>query len=437
MKAERAVIILSILCGVIIWVLDSLSDSLFFYKETFPNLLMLSVPMTEVVNRGITFVLLIAFGFIISRFIVRIKKSEGEARRPAAIVESSRYAIISITPDGIVRSWNPGSEEIYGYSAEEMTGTSISVLYPPENGQELVGILEKIQRGERVDRCETARVRKDGKRIAVSESVSPLKDTSNKVYGASIIAIDITVFQESEKKIDTLRREHERFMRHELKNMLIPIKGYAELLQVTVSDRMNPTQITYVTRILEGANQAIHLIDSIKKLQDIESGTCELERIEFPLDTIVHNAISDLSPMANENGVVMDCACREGGLIGLYDLNLMPGVFQNLIKNSIEHVCMCGNPEEKIVRITHYREDRNAVVKINNRGAPLPPERLATFFEKFNTDKKTKVSGTGLGTTYAYLVTVAHGGTISVESNEKDGTTVTVRFDLHPEPGPS
>ena len=77
-----------------------------------------------------------------------------------------------------------------------------------------------------------------------------------------------------------------------------------------------------------------------------------------------------------------------------------------------------------------YNEENKIVVKINNKGKPIPPEKLQLFFDKFNSDKTEKKDGTGLGTTYSYLVTKAHGGDIFVDSNKTNGTTVTVKFDI-------
>ena len=81
---------------------------------------------------------------------------------------------------------------------------------------------------------------------------------------------------------------------------------------------------------------------------------------------------------------------------------------------------------QKVVRVTLAKEFNTTVIRMNNRGEPIPREKLELFFEKFNSDRKKKRGGTGLGTTYAYLVTKAHGGDIFVQSNERDGTTVTV-----------
>jgi signal transduction histidine kinase len=100
----------------------------------------------------------------------------------------------------------------------------------------------------------------------------------------------------------------------------------------------------------------------------------------------------------------------------------MESVFFNLIKNAVEH--LNGKPGET-VRVRLYKERNRPCVAIQNRGEPISRDRLATFFERFNTTKKDK-GGTGLGTTYAELITRAHGGNVRVSSNVRDGTTVTV-----------
>ncbi len=112
--------------------------------------------------------------------------------RLVAIVESSNDAIIGKTLEGIITSWNGGAERIYGYLAEEVEGRPISVLMPPDHADEMRHILEKIRRGERVDHYEAARVRKDGSRIDVSLTVSPIRTAEGQIVGASTIARDIT-----------------------------------------------------------------------------------------------------------------------------------------------------------------------------------------------------------------------------------------------------
>jgi PAS domain S-box-containing protein len=109
-----------------------------------------------------------------------------------SIVETSDDAIVSKNLDGIVTSWNKGAERVFGYPAREAIGRPITLVIPADRQSEEREILTRIRRGERIDHFETIRQRKDGGLIAVSLTVSPVKDASGKIVGASKIARDIT-----------------------------------------------------------------------------------------------------------------------------------------------------------------------------------------------------------------------------------------------------
>jgi PAS domain S-box-containing protein len=120
------------------------------------------------------------------------KRAEEILARQAAIIESSDDAIISKTLDGVIMSWNRGAEKIFGYTAKEAVGQPMLMLFPPERVKEETDILARIARGESVDHFETTRVRKDGKRIEVSATISPIRDSRGRIVGASKIARDIS-----------------------------------------------------------------------------------------------------------------------------------------------------------------------------------------------------------------------------------------------------
>src|SRR5215216_1740423 len=134
--------------------------------------------------------------------ITERKQGEQASSRLAAIVESSDDAIISKTLDGIVTSWNRGAQKIYGYSVEEIVGKPISVLAPPDRYNEILDVLEKVRRGEHIDHYETVRRKKDGYRINVSITVSPITDSVGNVVGASTIARDITERKRAEEAVE-------------------------------------------------------------------------------------------------------------------------------------------------------------------------------------------------------------------------------------------
>ena len=104
-----------------------------------------------------------------------------------AIVRSSHDAIIGKSLRGTIVSWNDAAADIYGYTAEEVIGQSVAVLFPEDKAEELKGFLQKIAKGERIDHYETTRVRKDGTVITISIVISPVRDASGQVIGASTI----------------------------------------------------------------------------------------------------------------------------------------------------------------------------------------------------------------------------------------------------------
>jgi PAS domain S-box-containing protein len=146
--------------------------------------------------------------------VIELKRAGETVSRMAAIVESSDDAIIGKSLDGIITSWNPAAERIYGYSAPEVIGKSVSLLVPPDHPDELVHILEQIRRGGRVDHAETERMRKDGQRIHVSLTVSPIKNATGEITGASTIARDITDRKRAEAALRESEERHRDLVEH-------------------------------------------------------------------------------------------------------------------------------------------------------------------------------------------------------------------------------
>jgi hypothetical protein len=140
--------------------------------------------------------------------ITERRRTQEIAERLAAVVQSSDDAIISKTLDGTITAWNRGAEKVFGYSAEEAVGKPMTLLLPPERAEEESVILERVSRGESVHHFDTVRVRKDGKKIDVSVTISPVVDSRGAIVGASKIARDITA---SKVKEEQLRESEDRF----------------------------------------------------------------------------------------------------------------------------------------------------------------------------------------------------------------------------------
>src|ERR1051326_8113496 len=165
--------------------------------------------------------------------------NEVHAARLAAIVATSDDAIVSKTLEGLVTSWNAAATRLFGYAPEEMIGQSIKRIIPPELHAEEDGILAQLRRGEHIDHYETVRVAKDGRRIDVSLCVSPLRDKSGKVIGASKIARDIA----ERKQAEMLQRLLVQELNHRVKNTLATIQAIANQSIDRKSTRLNSSHI--------------------------------------------------------------------------------------------------------------------------------------------------------------------------------------------------
>jgi len=169
----------------------------------------------------------------------------------AAVVESSEDAIVTKDLNGIITSWNLGAERIFGYNPGEVIGKSVNILIPADHPNEEPRILERIRRGERINHYETVRVRKDGTRLNISLTVSPVRDSTGKIVGASKIARDITERKRSETQIAILARETE----HRTKNILATVQAAVHLTHAETVDGFR--------NAIEGRIQALANVHSL------------------------------------------------------------------------------------------------------------------------------------------------------------------------------
>jgi PAS domain S-box-containing protein len=169
----------------------------------------------------------------------------------AAIVESSDDAIVSKNLDGIITSWNQGAERIFGYTSAEAVGQPITIVIPHDRQDEERTILTRIRRGERIDHFDTIRQRKNGSLIAVSLTVSPVKDADGVIVGASKIARDVSEQKRAQEQIATLAREAE----HRSKNLLANVQATVQLSQADTLDGLK--------QAIEGRIRALSIVHSL------------------------------------------------------------------------------------------------------------------------------------------------------------------------------
>src|SRR5262249_14681770 len=174
-----------------------------------------------------------------------LRESEERCRRLAYIVESSEDAIISMTLDGVVTSWNKGAERLSGYTAEEAIGKAIQFFIPADRHHEEDAILARIKGGERVEPYDTVRRRKDGSLVDISRMVAPLRDSTGRVIGACKIARDVTQRKRAEEQLRTLSHEVD----HRARNLLAIVQATVHMSNAPTSRQLKAS--------IEGRIQAL------------------------------------------------------------------------------------------------------------------------------------------------------------------------------------
>ncbi len=350
----------------------------------------------------------------------------------SAIVDSSDDAIISKNLNGIVTSWNRSAQRVFGYTAEEMVGQPILRLLPPENQEEETRILARLRRGERVDHYETVRVCKDGRRIDVSLTISPIRNASGKIIGASKIARDITeqkravarlaIANEELARANRLKGEFISTLSHELRTPLNAILGWIQLLKEKPSPDDVEQGLIVIERNVRAQSQ---LIEDLLDMSRIESGKLALDVQRLDLPAVVHAAIESVEPAALAKCIRLSSTF--GSLDGsvMADKNRLQQIVWNLLINAIKFT-----PKGGSVRVTIERVHSHVEIAVADTGAGIAPEFIHQIFDRFSQgDSSTtrRHGGLGLGLSIVKHLVELHGGTVRASSPGLDqGATFVV-----------
>ena len=359
------------------------------------------------------------------------------ARRLAAVVESSDDAIVTKDLNGTITSWNPAAMRMFGYTEEEAIGRSIRMIIPDELQSEEDVVLAKIRAGEKVDHYETTRQRKDGTRLNISLTVSPIHDETGVIVGASKIARDITErvrLAEENARLYEMAREANRMkdeflavLSHELRTPLNAIVGYARLLRGGIISEDKATR--GLETLERNATWLSQIIDDVLDVSRIVSGKIRLDVQPVELPVIVDNAVSTIQPAAEAKNVRVQTTIdpNVGTVSG--DPDRLQQVVWNLVSNAVKFTPKGGRIQVRLERVNSHVE-----ITVSDTGVGISSEFLPYVFDRFcqaegGTTRKT--GGLGLGLAIVRHIVEMHGGTVlAMSAGEGQGSTFTVRLPL-------
>ena len=360
--------------------------------------------------------------------------------RLAAIVQSSDDAIISKTLEGKITSWNEAATKMFGWTAEEAIGGSITVIIPHDRLREEEMVLSMIRRGEPIEHFRTVRVHKHGKPIQISLTVSPIRNAAGEIVGASKIARDVTAIAEAEQEraillareqaarteAETANRAKDEFLAmlgHELRNPLSAISNAVHVLE-RVGKPDDSTASARGVIVRQTANLA-RLMDGLLDVGRVMAGKILLDRKPVDLREVAERALNTLREAER---LERHLVTFDGTPVTIdADATRIEQIVTNLVTNALKYT-----PQGGAIRIRVTQEARAAVLRVEDDGMGIGAALLPRIFDLFvqgppPLDRAS--GGLGIGLTVVKQLAELHGGTVTASSDGPGkGTTVTVSF---------
>lgn len=340
----------------------------------------------------------------------------------AAIIESSDDAIMSISVDGYLTSWNRGAQRLYGFTSREVIGKPVSILMPPKKKDDFPFIMKQLREGKRIEHYETQRMTKDGRLLDVSITVSPIHDTQGTIIGASKIARDITERAENERRRD----EFVSTTSHELKTPITSQKVFGELLEQMIDKNGDTEYKPYIHKINLQTEKLTKLVEELLEVSRLQAGRLTMEMKKFSVDDLIDEIVGNTKLTAKHKIV------RKGHTEKLVkgDRERIGQVLTNLLANAVKY-----SPKADKVIVATSTDKKSVIVSVQDFGIGIPKEYHEKVFDRFfrvtGADEKT-YPGMGIGLHLCKEIVHRHNGEIWVKSEKGKGSTFSFALPFLP-----
>jgi PAS domain S-box-containing protein len=369
----------------------------------------------------------------IAEDITERKSLEQDRARLAAIVEYSEDAIVSMSVDCIIISWNRGAERQYGYTAEEIIGCSLSVLFPPHHYPEYLRILANVRQGKPVAACDTVRQRKDGTLINTSVNIFPIEVRNRELVGVSKISRDLTAIKRLETQFIAAQKmevvgQLAAGMAHDFNNLLSVIRGCSDLMLATLgADAPLRKDVETIRQAVERAAGLTRQLLIFSRNERATPVALDLNDVLAGLDPMLRQLIGGNVDLSVVRGEHVGPVKADAGYLGQLLMNLVINARDAMPDGGGLSVTTSSAVLDDAYAGSHagVTPGNYALLTVSDTGTGMTDEVKAHLFEPFFTTKP-KGKGTGLGLATCDTIVRQFGGAIDVWSESGSGTTVRV-----------
>jgi two-component system sensor histidine kinase/response regulator len=382
-------------------------------------------------------------------FRQKIEKNDGQSTGHFGLLDNCSDAVIELDLEGTILNWNRGAEQMYGYRAQDIVGTHLAIILPPNRRLEFDRCISMLKNGREVPPFDTIRRRADGTDISVSITASPIRDQQNNLQGYVSIARDISDRVRAAEALRDALEETERASRakseflanvsHELRTPMNAIIGMTEL---ALDEELSPELRDYLETTRESADLLLSLVNDVLDISKLESGKFVLDEVNFGLRELIADSMRSISSRAYRKG--LELACKVGNNVP-DNLHGDPLRLRQILTNLVGNAIKFTDEGEIIIEVTQEAGSGKSCVlrfAVTDTGIGISEEDQKRVFAPFTqADASTtrRFAGTGLGLAIASHLINCFRGQFWVESKVGIGSTFffTARFALADEKKPA
>lgn len=332
-----------------------------------------------------------------------------------ALIESSPLAIIAVAPDGVVRSWNPAAEQLFGWKAKDVMGKTLPVI-PADHGEYYEMLRRNVLAGKSFTDIDARSITRDGTMIDVSASLAPLRDAEGRITGILVMLADITA-----------RSRFLQIAAHELRNPIASIQGVLSLFQrrIAQGEPMDDDMMRMAAVAKKEMDRLTTVLDDVLHTFAVQQGRFQFNPTPVDLVAVVRSAVQ---PFELDAAHTVTLDAPQSDVIVLGDFMRLEEVVRNLLSNAVKY-----SPPESEVIVRLHGSEGHAHLAVIDRGIGIPEDQLSKlfglFFRASNLETRDP-GGLGLGLYICRDIVLRHKGKIWAESVEGVGTTVHVVLPL-------